>query len=80
MARVLGALKATYNFFSGDAILLSAAVIAFALGWLLAHLSLLLPHTGDAPDAVVAVVFVGVIVLGLFTTLRREVAGRARQR
>ena len=73
MNRVLGALKATYNFFSGDAILLSAAVLAFAVGWLLAH-------PLNAPAAVVAVVFVAIIVASLFVTLRREIAGRPRQR
>ncbi|HEY7850100.1 MAG TPA: hypothetical protein VIC27_11525 [Ktedonobacterales bacterium] len=73
MDRVLGALKATYNFFSGDAILLSAAVITFLLGLLLAQVV-------KAPNALVAVVFVAIVVLGLFVTLRREVASRPRQR
>ena len=73
MNRVLGALMATYNFFSGDAILLSATVLAFVIG-------LLLAHPLNAPDAVVAVVFVAIIVASLFVTLRREIAGRPRQR
>ncbi len=72
MQRVLNAVKATYNFFSGDAILLSAAIIAFALGLALAKVA--------APNALVAVIFVAVIVAGLGVTLRREIAGRPRQR
>lgn len=73
MDRVLGALKATYNFFSGDAILLSAAIIAFVLGALLARVV-------KAPNALVAIVFIAIIVIGLFVTLAREIAGRTRQR
>lgn len=72
MQRVLNAIKATYNFFSGDAILLSAAIIAFALGLLLAK--------ATAPNALVAVIFVAIIVAGLVITLGREIAGRPRQR
>lgn len=73
MERVLGAIKATYNFFSGDAILLSAAVVAFAL-------CLVLAQVAHAPNPLVAVIFVVIIVGGLFVTLRREIAGRPRQR
>ena len=73
MNRVIAALKATYNFFSGDAITLSATLIAFALG-------LLLSSALRASMLIVAVVFVGVIVMGLFATLWREVAGRPRAR
>lgn len=73
MDRVVGALKATYNFFSGDAILLSAVIVAFLLG-------LLLIQTLHASSLVVGVIFLAIIVGALFTTLRREVAGRSRQR
>jgi len=73
MDRVLGALKATYNFFSGDAILLSAAIIAFVL-------ALLLARAVSAPNALVAVLFVVIIIGGLVVTLGREIAGRPRQR
>ncbi len=73
MNRVLSAIKATYNFFSGDAITLAATLVAFALGLLL--LGLL-----HAPNALVAVAFVAIIVAGLVTTLWREVAGRPRTR
>lgn len=73
MDRVVGALKATYNFFSGDAILLSAVIVAFLLG-------LLLIQALHASSLVVGVIFLVIIVGALFTTLRREVAGRPRQR
>lgn len=73
MERVLDAIKATYNFFSGDAILLSSAIIAFALGYVLANVA-------HAPNPLVAVVFVAIIVAGLAVSLSREIAGRPRQR
>ena len=72
MQRVLNAIKAIYNFFSGDAILLSAVIIAFVLCLALAK--------GALPNALVAVIFVAIIVGGLVVTLRREIAGRPRQR
>jgi hypothetical protein len=73
MERVLGALKATYNFFSGDAILLTSAIVAFLL-------CLALVRLASAPNMLVAILFVVVIVAGLVITLRREIAGRPRQR
>jgi len=73
MKRVTGALKATYNFFSGDAITMCATLLAFALG-------LLLTKVLHAPNTLVATVFVFIIVAGLVTTLWREVAGRPRAR
>jgi hypothetical protein len=73
MNTILRALKATYNFFSGDAILLAATVLAFALG-------LLLVRVLAAPNPLVAVIFVGCIVGGLALTLGRELRGRVRQR
>lgn len=73
MERVLGALKATYNFFSGDAILLTAAIVAFLL-------CLALVRLASAPNTLVAILFVVIIVAGLVITLRREIAGRPRQR
>lgn len=72
MDRVLGAIKATYNFFSGDAVLLSSAIIAFALSYALAR--------AQVSNATVAVVFVAIIVAGLAVSLSREIAGRPRQR
>ena len=73
MNAILRALKATYNFFAGDAILLVATAVAFVLG-------LLLVHSLAAPNALVAVVFIGCIVGGLALTLGRELRGRVRQR
>ncbi len=73
MNRALCALKATYNFFSGDAVLLSAAILTFLLGYLLAQVL-------KAPNALVAVAFVAIVVIGLCVSLGREVAGRPRQR
>lgn len=71
MNAIVRALKATYNFFAGDAILLVATALAFALGLLLVHLF-------AAPNPLVAVVFVGCIVGGLALTLGRELRGRER--
>lgn len=73
MNAILRALKATYNFFSGDAILLAATAIAFVLGALLIHAL-------AAPNALVAIIFVALIVAGLALTLGREALGRPRQR
>ncbi|HEY7127122.1 MAG TPA: hypothetical protein VH540_24515 [Ktedonobacterales bacterium] len=71
MNRVLGALKATYNFFAGDAILLVGVALAFVLAALLGEVA-------KAPNPVVAVVFVGCIISGLATTLGRELKGRKK--
>lgn len=73
MNAVLRALKATYNFFAGDAILLAATVAAFGAG-------LLFVHVLTTPNPLVALVFVGCIVGGLGLTLGRELRGRVRQR
>jgi hypothetical protein len=72
MRPLLRGLRATYNFFAGDAILLGAVAVAFALAFLLGRM----PGT---PAAVPPVVFVGIIVGGLAATLGREVAGRPRR-
>lgn len=73
MNRVTGALKATYNFFAGDAIILGGVVLAFVVGALLLDVA-------KAPNAVSAVVFVALIAGSLAVTLGRELAGRPRQR
>jgi hypothetical protein len=72
MIRLVGALKATYNFFAGDAILLAGVALAFVLAALLGQVA-------KAPNPVVAVVFVACIVGGLATTLGRELKGRQRR-
>jgi membrane protein implicated in regulation of membrane protease activity len=73
MSRITGAVKAAYNFFAGDAILLVATLAAFVIGGLLVG-------AAKAPNALVALVFVALIVGGLATTLGRELRGRPRQR
>lgn len=73
MSRIMGAVKAAYNFFAGDAILLVAVLAAFVIGGLLVR-------AGKAPNVLVAVIFVALIVGGLATTLGRELRGRPRQR
>lgn len=68
MNPILRALKATYNFFAGDAILLVATVIAFLLAALLAR-------AAHASNLLVAALFLACIVAGLVTTLARERRG-----
>lgn len=72
MNPILRGLKATYNFFAGDVILLVATAVAFVIG-------LLLVHALKAPNALVAIIFVGCVVGGLALTLGRELRGRERQ-
>ncbi len=72
MNPILRGLKATYNFFAGDAILLVATAVAFVIG-------LLLVHALKAPNPLVAIIFVGCVVGGLALTLGRELRGRERQ-
>jgi hypothetical protein len=71
MTRVLKVLKATYLFFAGDAILLLAVLLAFGLAGLLGKVV-------QAPDLVVGIIFVALIVGGLTLTLSRELRGRPR--
>jgi hypothetical protein len=73
MNRILSALKATYNFFAGDAILVTAVALAFIVGALLIHVL-------NVPNALSAILFVAFIVGGLVTTLGRELRGRERVR
>jgi uncharacterized membrane protein len=70
MKPIMNALKATYYFFAGDAILLVAVLLAFGLATLLARVS--------APNVLVAVIFIALIVGGLMLTLGRELLGRKR--
>jgi hypothetical protein len=73
MNRLLGALKATYNFFSGDAITLTTTIIAFIVCGLLSGL---IGHFMHAPSLVIALILIGAIVGSLIATLLREVGGR----
>ncbi len=70
MNRVIGAAKATYLFFAGDAIILVAVLFSFGLTALLAHVSL--------PNVALAIVFIAIIIGGLALTLGRELRGRKR--
>ncbi len=65
MNQIVSAAKATYYFFAGDAIILSAVLLAFVLGFVLVHVA-------HAPNPLVAVVFIVLIVGGLVLTLSRE--------
>ena len=71
MTRVTGVIKAIYNFLAGDPIILGAVALAFILGEVLTR-------AAGAPNATVAIVFVGIIVGGLASTLGREITGRHR--
>ncbi|HEU5438779.1 MAG TPA: hypothetical protein VFU88_05780 [Ktedonobacterales bacterium] len=73
MNRIVGALKATYTFFAGDAIILGGVALAFIAGTLLVRVL-------QAPNALSALVFVALIVAGLVLTLGRELRGRPRTR
>lgn len=71
LTRVFGVIKAAYNFFVGDAIILIAVIVAFGVGAALAHVP------GSA-NPLVAIVMIGIILAGLVTTLGRERAGHMR--
>lgn len=71
MSRITGAMKATYNFLAGDPIILGAVALAFILGEILSRAL-------GFPNVAVAIVFIGIIVAGLTTTLGRETRGRRR--
>ena len=71
MKRVVGILKAIYFFFAGDAILLAAVLLAFGLAALLGKVM-------QAPNVLVAIIFIALIVGGLVLTFGREVRGRPR--
>jgi hypothetical protein len=72
MSRIVSFVRAVYNFFAGDAILLVAVAIAFALAFALGRVR-------GMPMVVPAVVFVAAIVGGLAMTLGREALGRPRR-
>jgi hypothetical protein len=74
MQRVLGALKATYNFFSGDPIILSIVAVAFVVAYALE--SWLAP---GIRQLVAGLVFILLILLSIYLTLLRERRGRPRQ-
>lgn len=69
MKAVLRALKAVYDFFAGDVILLAGALVAFAATFLLARVAF---------NLLAAIVFIMVIVASLTVTLLRERGGRVK--
>jgi predicted lysophospholipase L1 biosynthesis ABC-type transport system permease subunit len=72
MRRVVGALKATYKFFSGDAIVLSMVIVAFVVAYALERFL-----AGN--QLVAGAVFVALILLGITLTLGRERASARRK-
>jgi hypothetical protein len=70
MRRLVRGLKAVYDFFTGDAIMLSATVVAFAAAFILVR-------TARA-NVLAAAAFIFLIVAGLVATLLRELADRPR--
>jgi hypothetical protein len=71
MIRIVGALGATYNFFTGDAILLTASILAFVLAGTLAHFV-------HAPGLFTGLAFLALLAGGLVITLAREAASHRR--
>ena len=69
MKVVRRALKAVYDFFAGDAILLVGALVAFAAAFLLSRV---------AANLLAAIVFIVAIVASLSLTLLREKGGRVK--
>jgi hypothetical protein len=71
LSRITGAIKATYNFFVGDAIILVAVVTAFIVVGILVNAL-------HVANSIAAITLIAIIVAGLATTLGRELAGRKR--
>ncbi|HUJ74690.1 MAG TPA: hypothetical protein VL359_07515 [bacterium] len=69
MKALLRALKAIYDFFAGDAIILAFVGVGFVGAGLLLKLA-------GASVGVGAAVLVGLVTVGLVTTLAREARGK----
>jgi hypothetical protein len=67
MQRLIGWLKAAYDFISGDAIVLVVVVVAFVLVGLLEA-----PLSASAHNVIAGVAFLALIMLSLIATLGRE--------
>jgi hypothetical protein len=74
MSRILAVLKAPYNFFAGDAIILSGVVIAFVVAFILER-----ALGASGRQLVTGVVFVALILLSLSVSLARERPERPRR-
>jgi len=69
MKRFFRALLAVYNFFAGDAILLSGVIVAFGITFLLARI---------ATNLIAILTFICVIVAALIVTLSREARSKSK--
>lgn len=74
MSRILKVIRATYDFFVGDMIILVTVVVAFIAAWILAHL-----WGGTAGQLIGGIVFVGLVLTAIGLTLGRERAGARQQ-
>jgi hypothetical protein len=69
--RILQGIKATYNFFAGDAIILSGTAIAFIVAALLIHVN-------HADNLFAGAFFIAIVIISLVATLSRELFSHAR--
>ena len=76
MNRIVNVIKATYNFFVGDAILLAAVVIAFGLATIIVRV--LTSPSFDTRNVIGAILLIAIVVAGLATTLGRELMSRKK--
>lgn len=73
MNQIVRGIKATYNFFAGDAIILAFVIVAFIGAWGMHALA-------QIDNRAVALTFVALIIAGLSLTLNRELGGRPKTR
>jgi hypothetical protein len=66
---VLQVLKAIYDFFAGDVSILAGASVAFVSAFLLLR-------WGHAPTALVAVLFIALLLAGLTDSVNREIGSQ----
>jgi hypothetical protein len=69
LSRITSVVKAAYNFFVGDAVILIAVTSAFVVGEILIHAL-------SVANPIAAIAMITIIVAGLAATLGRERAGR----
>ncbi|HLY32158.1 MAG TPA: hypothetical protein VKQ36_14100 [Ktedonobacterales bacterium] len=73
---IVNALKATYNFFVGDVILLGATAVAFGLATIILRVAF--PAGSATGNVLGALTLIAIVVIGLVATLARELASRKR--
>ena len=66
-------LKAIYDFFAGDVSILAGTSVAFVGAFLLLQ-------WGHAPNTLVAVLFVALLLAGLIDSVNREISGQGASR